>query len=447
MKGLFNKFWVFLLLCIFVSLSLILDVHVPSSASAVDKPHPHPSANNEETDDEDDDIQEIEESFEFMAPSKTRDLITFNIFEDIEKARALLEPMQCGFTVVSVKTVIKSTRTPKLKRSSRSKSGVKSKKAKRISKGKTKRHVKKGRHIIRTRRELGEFNILLAIEDVKTRVIRIVKVHPKLGATAEGVLIEPGKSNGVNTKFTIVYPEHHVVLALKRPVRHGTTFKEVVYTPFSDSLDLPEVRMAGLEYLRNTIGAAKADLIKRGVSPLSCSRFVSDDVSVALAIIEHIDPLKFESGKYTAEQLIHETLVIMGTNRQNAYRYSRSKAGAQGLFQFIPDTYRRIVRLYPHAELHQDFARGMGDHVNAAKAAFLLFDADTSVLNNGRKEQILNEPDTWGRFLASAYNCGSGKTRGAMDRYGDNWTRSVPLETRIYIKKYDAVRSWLRHQS
>ena len=154
-------------------------------------------------------------------------------------------------------------------------------------------------------------------------------------------------------------------------------------------------------------------------------------------------PSNSRAENYTTEKLIHETLVILGTNRENAYRYSASKAGARGLFQFIPDTYRRIAWLYPRAELKRDFVPGMEDHENAAKASFLLFDADMRALSNGEKEQVLNEPQALGRFLASAYNCGSGKTKGAMDRHGENWCSRVPDETQVYIKKYDAVWEWL----
>jgi hypothetical protein len=438
LTGLSRKLWLSMLLCLLVTVSFLFIHYLPSSASP-HLPTSTPEVEYDETEDDEED-QAVEESIEFASPSKTRDLITFDIFEDIARARALLEPMKCDFTVVSVMSAVNS------KSIAKKKSGAKSKKVKKKVKGKSKGRTKKSQKRVIVRRELGDFTILLAVEDVKTREIQVVRVHPKLGGRSKGVLVEPGKSNGVNTKFTIVYPEHHVVLALKRPVRHGATFEEVIYTPYSDGLDIPQVRQAGLEYLKDTVRAAKTDLLRRGVSPLSCDRFVADDVSVTLAIIEHIDPLKFESGKYTTEQLIHETLVIMGTNRQNAYQYSRSKAGARGLFQFIPDTYKRIVRLYPRAGLNPDFAHGMEDHVNAAKAAFLLFDADTRVLNNGRKEHLVNEPDAWGRFLASAYNCGSGKTRGAMDRHGNGWPRSVPSETQIYIKKYDAARDWLRLQ-
>jgi hypothetical protein len=355
----------------------------------------------------------VEESIEIAPSTGVRDRIDFNIFEDIVRAKALLGEQRCGFQVMRVKKT-----KPKKGR--------------------------KGKKWFSTQRaELGEFTILVAIENVKTRGIRILRVHPKLGCKSDGVLVEAGKSNGVNTKFNIVYPEHHIVLAIKRPVRSGTGFTEVVYTPYSEDLDMPAVRRAGLDYLRNLLAAAKADLIKRGVRPLSNGKFVDDDMALTLAIIEHIDPLKFVSGKYTPERLIHETLVIMGTNTHSAYRYSASKAGARGLFQFIPKTYKRMVTMYPRAGLRRDFIHGMEDHENAAKASFLLFDADMCVLNNGRAESYMAERDAVGRFLASAYNCGSGKTRSAMDRYGMDWPRGVPAETQIYLKKFDIVWEWL----
>ncbi len=349
----------------------------------------------------------VEESIEFSSPPVSPDVINFDIFEDIARARELLDGKRCGFQV------------------------VKSKKGK----GKKKEKV-----------ELGEFTILLAIENVKTREIQVVRVHPKFGAKSNGLVIEPGKSNGVNTKFTITYPEHHIVLAIKRPVRQGNIFREVIYTPYSEGLDIPQVTKAGLEYLKHTLSMAKKELIRRRVRSLSGEGFVEDDVSLALAIIEHIDPLKFESGKYTEEKLIHETLVIIGTNRENAYRYSVSKAGARGLFQFIPKTYQRMVRLYPGAALYKDFARGMENHTNAAKASFLLFDADMHVLKNGGKEQFMAEAQVSGRFLASAYNCGSGRTKKAMDRYGEQWFSGGPAETQVYLRKFDAVWQWLRLQ-
>jgi len=375
----------------------------------------------ETADDYEDAETDFEESIELESPSGARDVIDFDIFEDIARARARLEKMSCGFTVVRPKTV-KKVRT-----------GRKGKKGR-----KWKQVVTYGKP------ELGSFTILLAVENVKTREIQVIKVHPRLGGRTDRAIIEPGKANGVNTKFTITSPEHHVVLALKRPVRHGSTFREVVYTPYSEGLDIPSVRKAGLDYLEGIIGSARNDLIDRRVKPRSCNSFIDNDISVVLAIIEHIEPGKFTSGRYTPEKLINETLVILGTNKHNAYRYSKSKAGAVGLFQFIPGTYKRILNLYPQAGLIRDFAQGMTDHENAAKASFLLFDADMNVLSDARRNRLLDDQAATGRFLASAYNCGPGRTRSSMERYGDNWASAVPAETQIYLRKFDAVLTWYR---
>lgn len=369
----------------------------------------------------DDGETDLEESIEFESPSAARDVIDFDIFEDIARARARLDRMTCGFTVVRPKTV------------RRVKTGRKGKKER-----KWKEVVTYGKP------ELGSFTILLAIENVKTREMQVIRVHPRLGGRTDRVVIEPGKANGVNTKFTITSPEHHVVLALKRPVRHGATFREVVYTPYSAGLDIPSVRKAGLEYLQGVIDSARSDLIARGVKPRSCGSFIDNEISVVLAIIEHIDPGRFTNGRYTPETLINETLVILGTNRHNAYRYSKSKAGAVGLFQFIPGTYKRIQNLYPQAGLIRDFVQGMADHENAAKASFLLFDADMNVLSDARRSRLLDDPAATGRFLASAYNCGPGRTRNSMERYGDNWASAVPAETQIYLRKFNAVLTWYR---
>ncbi|MDR2018890.1 MAG: transglycosylase SLT domain-containing protein [Syntrophobacterales bacterium] len=365
----------------------------------------------------------VEESVEFGPSSEAHVEIGFNIFEDIARARGLLGEQRCGFKLAKTKRL----------------------KVKKVLRGKKLVRLLRGNG--GQRPELGGFTILIAIENVKTREIKIVRVHPRLGGKSGGIVIEPGKSNGVNTKFNIIYSEQYIVLAVKRPVRSGTGFKEVVYTPYSEDLDVPVVRKAGFDYLKNVIGAAKNDLLKRGVQPLSGDMFVDDEVAFVLAIIEHIDPQKFENGNYTMERLIHETLVIMGTNTHNAYRYSVSKAGARGLFQFIPKTYKRMVAMYPRAGLKKDFIQGMEDHENAAKASFLLFDSDICVLGNERVKNVKAGGDTLGRFLASAYNCGSGRTRIAMDRYGYDWHLGLPAETQTYLKKFDVVWEWLSRET
>jgi hypothetical protein len=86
----------------------------------------------------------------------------------------------------------------------------------------------------------------------------------------------------------------------------------------------------------------------------------------------------------------------------------------------------------------------MEDHRNAAKASLLLFDADMRIMNNGKTDNLTYDQQEMGRLLASAYNCGSGRTRGAYGKYGEKWNENIPAETQIYLKKFDAVWEWLR---
>jgi len=85
----------------------------------------------------------------------------------------------------------------------------------------------------------------------------------------------------------------------------------------------------------------------------------------------------------------------------------------------------------------------MEDHENAAKATLLLFDADLRIMNYGRTNHITDDPREIGRLLASAHNCGSGKTKSAYEKHGVKWNSKVPTETQIYLKKFDAVWEWL----
>src|SRR5208283_308806 len=156
-------------------------------------------------------------------------------------------------------------------------------------------------------------------------------------------------------------------LALRTTVRDGKNgFKEVVYTPYSPQIDTPQVRQAGLDYLMTQIELARRDLESRQGRFYGFDRLSTDiptDISLDLSIIEHIDPVRFRhcpKGKET--DLIHEVLTIIGANTVNAYAYSRSPAGAMGLFQIIPPTYKRLRNKYPRAGLIKDFLTGCTDH-------------------------------------------------------------------------------------
>ena len=287
-------------------------------------------------------------------------------------------------------------------------------------------------------------NFLLAVEDLKERKILPVHITSE-GWVTSGFEVTKSRGIGVGSRFEVKYPENMAVLALRTTVRsEKNSFKEVVYTPYSPEIDTWSVRKAGLDYLVGQIERAHNDLAARHVKLSGFDRLADDitpaELSLVLSIIEHIDPVRFENcqeGKELA--LVHEVLTIIGANTTDAYAYSKSPAGARGLFQLSPDTYKRLRAKYPKGGLTKDFVAGCTDHVNAAKASMLLFDSDLGDLSRDRLSAMRKNLRSIGMYIAAAYNCGSGKVQRSARVCGARWTCRLPEETKIYLKKFDVV--------
>ena len=303
--------------------------------------------------------------------------------------------------------------------------------------------IKKGRKKERlVVRMIVKPNFLLAVEDLKERKIRQVLITSR-GYVTEGFHVTRIKANGVASRFEVTYPENMAILALRTTVRSGSGLKEVVYTPYSPEIDTKEVRKAGLDYLMGRITLARSDLAAKRVR---LAEFDSGDgtpmeVSLVLSIIEHIDPLRFEHCNGNEIALVHEVLAIIGANTTEAYRYSKSSAGARGLFQFIPATYRMLLGRYRNAGLTRDFVSGSNDHVNAAKASLLLFNSDLASLPERLWSAAREDGRSLGMFIAAAYNCGPRRVEKSARACKGRWTCRLPEETKIYLEKFDAVWS------
>jgi len=364
--------------------------------------------------------------------------VDYDLLPEIKKAQALLYKAKAGYTIKTEDHFEKIKVVPK------------------IIKAKTKaKHKKlrpaKPKYIIRhwQTKYLADFNILLAIQNTKAKVktIETIKLTDKGAKAPAGFAVNFLKANGVNTEFTISYPEGYVVLAIRRVVQKGTDWEEAVYTPYTKELNQASLQKAGLDYLKYRFGQAKWNLRSLKVESKAfgglIAEVIPDTVSLVLAIIEHIDPSRFQNG-IAIEQLVNEVLVIIGANQSMAYVYSVSPAGARGLFQFIEKTYLSIVARYPLAKLEPNFIKGMNNHFNAAKASLLLFDADLSFISLEHRESIRPYPLTLGKYLAAAYNGGAGRALEAIKTYGQNWETNLRPETVIYLQKFQAVWDYLK---
>ena len=287
-------------------------------------------------------------------------------------------------------------------------------------------------------------NFLLAVEDLRERKISPVRITSK-GCVTSGFEVAKCRANGVGSRFEVEHPEHMAVLALRTMVHSdGKSYKEVVYTPYSPEIDTWQVRKAGLDYLMHQIECAYKDLkmsnVRLGGFRRLEAQVTPTEVALVLSIVEHIDPLRFKSCPEGQEAaLVHEVLTLIGANTINAYAYSKSSAGARGLFQFIPKTYERIREKYPTAHLNRRFVAGCNDHVNAAKASLLLFDSDLADASRKWLLSLRKNVRAVGLYLAAAYNCGSKRVEESARGCGNQWTCRLPEETKTYLKKFDVV--------
>jgi transglycosylase-like protein with SLT domain len=350
----------------------------------------------------------------FKSKGKGGEALTFDIRDDIKRGQEFLKDKLAGYSLV--------------------------KEEKRITffdKKRRKRDKVVREKVIRP-------NFLLAVEDLKERKIRQVLITDR-GCVTDGFEVTKNRGNGVGSRFEVTYPEDMAVLALRTTVRSGRdSFTEVVYTAYTPEIDTWQVRKAGLDYVAEQIELARRDLEIRKVNLIGFDGTDDDimlpEVALVLSIIEHIDPVRFKNcGDDDKIALVHEVLTVIGANTTNAYAYSKSPAGARGLFQLVPDTYKRLRQKYPQAGLKKDFVLGCIDHLNAAKASLLLFGSDLADLPREQLSAIRKDARAAGMYLAAAYNCGAGRVGKSARKCGNEWACLLPEETKIYLKKFNVV--------
>jgi hypothetical protein len=141
--------------------------------------------------------------------------------------------------------------------------------------------------------------------------------------------------------------------------------------------------------------------------------------------------------------LFNEIATLYSLNSRNTYRYSVSSAGAGGMIQMIPSTYKMIRELHPAADLQPDFVTGMRDHANALEAMLLHMQGTWNDLL--RQEEIKSALSsglaTREELLAAGYNSNPARLAGYIKRGESNWRSLIPSETQMYLRIYGAVDS------
>jgi len=296
-----------------------------------------------------------------------------------------------------------------------------------------------------------EMALAILDADGAIRIARAIKRDPGFEVLTPGFILSMRRENGINSDIACVDPAGGRIVAVKYPVSNernrfgpGESVIEAVYTPYSAEIKTEEVIKRGVDVQDGFIDKAYAHLRDRGVlSRAFPGRRVVDvipkDILRVLLLNEHIDPSEFKSEGVT-KPLVERVLTVIGTNRDKAYAYSISPAGARGLVQMMPSTYSLLLSRYPAASLKSSFALAVADPINAVMSQVLLCDSDWEAI----RSRTDLPADRVGPYLAAAYNGGVGRVLTALSNDEMDWmeqpdqsrrptmtiTKKVPVKVR-----------------
>lgn len=246
------------------------------------------------------------------------------------------------------------------------------------------------------------------------------------------------RGNGVNTPIVIVDDsgETHLPLMVQYPVvRDGRYMETAYYMSTHPGLGTPEVVNAGRYYVRNVIEIARERLREKGIviQPKIA------DIAERLATVEHVDHTRFRTELH--QNIFNDIFTLYALNEGQTYRYSVSSAGAGGMVQMIPSTYRMVRSWHPNVPLTPDFVEGMRNHVNATQAMLLYMQRTWNdlIANSTVSYAFSSGLATQEQLMAAGYNSNPARLAGYINRGGENWTALIPRETKIYLQIYQSL--------
>ncbi len=250
------------------------------------------------------------------------------------------------------------------------------------------------------------------------------------------------RGNGVNTPVMIfdLYNRPQLPLIVQYPIEKYDRFIEMAYyVSTHPGIVTPETVSAGRTYVGNVIDTAREKLRAKGI-------FIHPkvaDIAERLALVEHVDHSRFRNEYHP--RIYNDVYALYALNQGQTYRYSVSSAGAGGMVQMIPATYRMIRSRYYAVGLMPDFVEGMRDHLNATQAMLLYMQMTWNDLgfNSTVREAMDNGFATQEQLMAAGYNSNPSRLPLYIRRGGAGWTSLIPRETKIYLQIFESVERFV----
>jgi len=293
--------------------------------------------------------------------------------------------------------------------------------------------------------------VTVAVADKAASDVHLLKLSKAafLDKEAETVALSPSgktfklravRSNYVNTalRVTDAAGSEFQPLVVQYPVeREGVLTEVAYYSSAHPALNSPELVKGGRAYVRRMLNEAAARLAGHGeiISPEII------DAAERLCIVEHTDHKRFKTEDHAS--LYNEIFTLYALNAGDTYRFSVSSAGAGGMVQMIPPTYKAIRGMHPSVGLHPDFVAGMRDHSNALQAMLLYMQGtwDDLLKQEEVRDALRQNIATQAELLAAGYNSNPMRLRLYLERGGTNWRTLIPAETQMYLRIYASVDS------
>ena len=291
--------------------------------------------------------------------------------------------------------------------------------------------------------------VLLAVGDAGAAGVQLIELPKSFflspgaetivrTALGEELKLRVERPNYVNTAVSVTDMAGRVLepLLVRYPVEKEGKLKEVAfYTSAHPALGSPELVGAGHTYVRRGLDEAARELARLG-KPVEPGVL---EAAERLCLVEHVDHKRFMTESHPS--IFNEVYTLYALNSGSTYRYSVSSAGAGGMVQMIPPTYKAIREAHPDAGLRADFVEGMRDHPNALKA-MLLYMQDT--WNGLRKREQVQQALASGiatqpELLAAGYNSNPARLHKYIERGGAGWRTLIPEETQMYLRIYASV--------
>jgi hypothetical protein len=260
--------------------------------------------------------------------------------------------------------------------------------------------------------------------------------------TSEGTLVNLRviRANGVNTAVTIFDGTGRSLapLVVQYPIERNGRFLEMAYyTSVHPALLSPDVIKSGQNYVKTMVDLAAKRLQLKGI------KIDPEILNVAerLCVVEHTDHDRFRRENRIA--LYEEIFALFALNELDTYRYAVSTAGAGGMVQMIPATYRMVRTAHPGVGLNPDFVAGMRNHGNALEA-MLLYMQDT--WNDLATDEdviyaLSAKLATKAELMSAGYNSNPARLPLYLNRGGAAWRTLIPRETQMYLQIYHSLES------